>query len=322
METLLNIVLVDIDSTIRTKISDNGYQLHQKIGSGSYGTVYKAIKQENEWAVKISESGNDYRDPETYKLLLIEMGYYYLFGKEGIGPALPKDTPAFFIDKYTGQFSIISKLYTGDVNNLLKKIKTLPHNQQTDNIQHIQDQLEDCIDKMLDLGVVCIDMKPANALAQWTETPQGITIQEVILTDFGADWCCNSEIAPLCDYLKSNKDFLKTGNHLVFMRFLIFFCFSMYAFYYNRIWLFKPILEGFKRILNDRVKYKEYSDFLDFVCDKQTGCGNLSPPFYYLANNVFQEQFRNYIHSHPNSIPRYIDNRNLFRILVFLQVNL
>ena len=322
METLLNIVLVDKDSTIRSEIRDNGYQLHQEIGSGSFGTVYKSIRQGKEWAIKISESGNDYRDPETYTLLLIEMGYYYLFGKEGIGPALPQHGPAFFIDTHTGQFSIISQLYTGDVDNLLKKIKTLPHNQQTDNIQHIQDQLENCIDKMLDLGVVCIDMKPANALAQWTETPQGLTIQDVVLTDFGADWCCNSEIAPLCDYLQSNQDFLKTGRNLEFMRFLIFFCFSMYAFYYNRIWLFKPILERFKRILNDPVKYKEYSTFLDFVCDKQHGCGNLSPPFYYLNNNVFQQQFMNYIYSNHNYRPRFNDNPNLFKIFVFLQVNL
>jgi hypothetical protein len=244
---------------------------YPSIGSGAFGSVYpgKLIEgsKESVWAIKI-DKGDTFRLDNSNQMneLLTEMAYYYLFSKESIGPKLPPLNKAFFIETTTNRYCIITQMYQRDLADYLKSLTI----KEYDNIRpQLEQKLLQLIDKMLTLGVICTDMKPENVLIN--------DINDIRLTDFGGDWCCNSKIQPICQQFKENKGFLEKGNHRLYILYIILFCFASYT----RLYLKKIVFNEKMKALDTLLMNDHFIEFLNHFCDKKPTCEDL-PPFYYV----------------------------------------
>ena len=319
LSNLLNIniddssVYFDDDKQIKKTIKKTGFNIEKEITRGANGIVYKATSTDGtEWTIKINIDALDFRKyPEFIDNTIREMGYYYLFNKNKIGPVLPK-TNSFFIDYNSGHTAICTKLYTGDLMTLLKNLQKKYYNTKmlNDEISEIENLLNHNIDKMLDMGVICIDMKPPNVLADWDTN--SLKIKDLVLTDFGIDWCCNSNVKDLCKYLKDDNTYLN-GDRKKFMKYLILFSFAVST-YSSNIKLFYNEMVEFR---NTVLYSDDFIQFLNYVCDSTQKCSNLSPPFFYLRHYKIiekQEDIR------KTDLQLKKKNYNLYLIKTFLDV--
>ena len=163
---------------------------------------------------------------------------------------------------------------------------------------------------MLDMGVICIDMKPPNVSADWDTN--SLKIKDLVLTDFGIDWCCNSNVKDLCKYLKDDNTYLN-GDRKKFMKYLILFSFAVST-YSSNIKLFYNEMVEFR---NTVLYSDDFIQFLNYVCDSTQKCSNLSPPFFYLRHYKIiekQEDIR------KTDLQLKKKNYNLYLIKTFLDV--
>jgi serine/threonine protein kinase len=141
------------------------------------------------------------------------------------------------------------------------------------NKDQIEKSILDLIDKMLYLGVVCMDIKPANFLIN--------NVNDIRLTDFGIDWCCNSKIEPICNRFESNKEFLETDNYMDYMKYILIFGFSSTTKLTTNRNIFMKEMNELKSILNEN----SFKYFLNSICTRDSySCYDL-PPFFYIYNN-------------------------------------
>ena len=307
------------------------YTRNDKIGEGSFGYIY--LDSSRKWTIKINIDTHIWTDIEEFISLddelpfaiesfvdiVREMAYIYLFNKYQIGPQIPpprKDkqehSNAFFMDFINGKTAIITKRYTGDLGKCLDLIKYLPVNERLSLYEMVETRLKTILSIMLNrLHIFCSDMKPANFLADWDaeysfskKIPDTLEIQDIVATDFGGDWCCNLFRRPICSFLKNNQDlfFSKQGRHYLLILQYLSICVN--SFTYNKATLFKDEMI----LLNQYCKTKEFKQFLKTLCDSQTSCDLVQPPFYYL------DKCNQYLGLEID----YINNTNISNITTFL----
>ena len=131
---------------------------------------------------------------------------------------------------------------------------------------------------MLDLGIICVDMKPENILVDWDKTT--LDLKELVLTDFGMSWCCNTKHLIICkDCLKCIKNFLNIGANRLYTKYLILLSIAVMATFNTNIPLFFPEMKELLVILKDPL----FHTFIDEVCGiNNTDCTEFNPPFFYL----------------------------------------
>ena len=160
----------------------------------------------------------------------------------------------------------ITKLYQGDLSDYLR-VHTVSIDLET--------KLRGLIEKLLDIGIICVDQKPENILLNWNES--GL-ISEIVLTDFGRDWCCLSKIRGNCDYLTGISDFLTIGDNKLFIKLIILFSLSYTSLkYYHR-----QIFVHDMRILLYFIRNRGFINFFRIICNGDLStCQSIYPPFYY-----------------------------------------
>ena len=247
--------------------------------SGTYGLVYKAFDNDGEeYTVKINKHPFDgadikYTQEEWVDNTIFEMAYYYLFSKKGIGPKLPSINKAFYFQPDLGYIGLVTRKYKSDLSVLIRN--GLANNEDTR--KKIESSINNSIEIMLDLGLLCFDMKPGNVLVDWRVVDDKIILDDLVLTDFGRDWCCNARFYPKCDYLIHRDNFINTGNNKEYLKLLILFSFSVSAQYRNYK-LFAKEMD----ILETLLDKQEFIQFINEVCERDSDCSNLRPPFHYL----------------------------------------
>ena len=295
LETSLDLLNIKKEDQLIKKMVKADYQLEPRsFAGGTFGKVYNAKvigDDEKDWAVKIS------KDPEhDIEVIINEMGYYYLFSKHGIGPKLPY-TNAFYISDRDHLFAIVTEKYTSDLDILLGKIhrsyhqKTLDSIEITNRLRDIETRIPPLINKMLDLGVICIDLKPKNMLVNYDDN---LEIKDLVLTDFGIDWCCNTKVKPVCDYI-DKPNYLEQSNYRYYISLMLYLCICVESLYRN-IKLFPDKIKELEKVIDT----PDFINFIDDICKKETGCGTINPPFHYLFHHYKTEL----------TWPSYVPNNN------------
>ena len=233
-------MILVLKKKICSLIKVKGYTKGNLLNKGSEGLIYES----NDWTIKISNNSYNFNTPEgviQFLNLLREMAYYYLFSKRKIGPRIPEKN-AFYIyfdqNSSNSKWAIITLKYKVDVSNLLYEISE-DQTEQEDDIQYIildiGDKLKNILEEMLDIGVLCGDIKPANFLVNYDwdlDTPI-----EIVATDFGGDWCCNLYKRPVCNIFVRNDFDISTKKYIILLQ-----CLSLCVDYWsktNKTLLFK-----------------------------------------------------------------------------------
>jgi serine/threonine protein kinase len=150
-----------------------------------------------------------------------------------------------------------------------------------------------------------MDIKPANFLINDNN--------DIRLTDFGIDWCCNSEIEPICDRFKKNKEFLKQNNNKEHMLDLLIFSFASNAsMKYNIIIFQERMTLLFDKINKDREE-NSFFRFIQNLCSiySDNSCGNL-PAIWYVTNFFNYNENKNKINI-LNNIDRMFYDKTLYK---------
>lgn len=131
-----------------------------------------------------------------------ECEYFQQAASGGYGPALGGPDPFYAVqdewrsDRY--RLGLVCRRYTGDLYQLFK---LLAHRQDHPStlVRDLQRRLAELFDRMLENGLVHLDMKLANILVDWaTRTgPSGsvesVEVLGMTLADFGQEWCSPTE---------------------------------------------------------------------------------------------------------------------------------
>lgn len=295
---------------MRNIINQRDYTLSPKPwSSGTYGLVYKAKTKGSanyNYTVKINKNPFDdsYYDYEKIKWeqdMVYEMAYYYLFGKKGIGPGLPSPDKSFYFQPELGMIAIVTRLYHGDLKKLII-------NYRSDNDitrQEIETLINQKLDTMLDLGILCFDMKPQNVLVDWRVIDNKIIIDDLVLTDFGRDWCCNTRFYPKCNYLRKKDNFINKGNNKYYLKLLMLFSLSVSSQYPNYK-LFGSAIDELDNIIDNQ----EFLEFINQVCGEDSLCESIRPPFHYFEGlEISYEKGGNAIIQKIKGFIKYFKNK-------------
>ena len=291
------------------------------IASGAFGNVYLASETDQsnyKWVIKINK-----RKKLGVFNILQEMAYHYLFSKNGIGPKI-HDKNAFFIKKvivrvtrndtsfinyYVTDFAIVLKKYDGSLYDLLKIIsESFNEDKINKRIKDINNLIYDIVKKLLDLNIICTDIKPQNFLADWNSDMNNMNDylkpKEIVMTDFGNDFCCNTNIPPYCDFIKDINTFYEKNNKK-YIELLIYFAMSIFPLTWLKLHILRPkIIELNNIIINElfvNLNEKKETPFLDFIyeiCYNTKGyeCIKYLGFFHYLNNqlkDIFKNKFKN-----------------------------
>lgn len=282
------------------------------IGGGGFGKVYN-VRLEGEEnkraAVKII---SEVTDATMLTNLLKEVDYLKCFSDAGIGPKLITKVPYIF-NENSKEFLIFTELYTGDIERLLEdmasllyKAREIPHIKNMVSVLCLlEERLLKCITIMInDKNVVCFDLKPLNALANWTYNKETLdfSLTEVVLSDFGTNGC---------------KDLLgnPSDSEKAYLKYFLLWGFSSFVFYHynekfiDRIIFFEKEMTELIGLLKIPAERGKFSDFVVKFKDHDL-------PFLYLKNF---EPFKK-IKTNLEYIEEYLKNINCCRALTGGQI--
>jgi len=175
------------------------------------------------------------------------MKYSIVLSNEDIGPKIRE--LYIFLDgrKYYG--AIVMKKYTSDLTKFIKKFK------YSINPTELSNMLFRKYTDMFSIGVFCLDIKPDNVLVEYDRDGN---IKDIVISDFGDDWCC----------LGSNCDFegaLHTDKHKHFFEMLTFsiLSFQVYDESGKNLILFKPQLQELKNVIDK----PSFLKFMEKLCE-------------------------------------------------------
>jgi hypothetical protein len=140
--------------------------------------------------------------PRALEEIRQECEYFQQAASGGYGPALGGQDPFYAVqdewrsDRY--RLGLVCRRYTGDLYQLFKLLAHRRDHPST-LVRDLQRRLAELFDRMLENGLVHLDMKLANILVDWeTRTgPSGsveyVEVLGMTLADFGQEWCSPTE---------------------------------------------------------------------------------------------------------------------------------
>ena len=295
LQNLLELLPIIIINNNKQLLKQFGITISKQIGEGSYGKVYisKIKGSPLEWTLKTNKNREYLQDREELLKIVREMAYYFVFSQKQIGPQIPNHFP-FFINPIKGSYVILTQHYTSDLDGLLKHVMTLDSDIQQQMTKTLGEKIDNCLNIMLmEVGVFCIDMKPANILVEWNAKRN--MVFDVVLTDFGVDFCCNCTVEPLCSFIEKYP-FLLDNNRLskttfVYLKSIILFSLVITSYFTTKIVLFRKEMI----VLKQMCQQSRFREVLDKLCGDED-CENIEPPFYYLYFYArYVKAFRKYI---------------------------
>ena len=321
---LLPIVIINNKKQLLPQLKQYGISKMKQIGEGSYGKVYvsKIKGSPLEWTLKTNKDREDLQDRKELLKIVREMAYYFVFSQKQIGPQIPNHFP-FFINPIKGSYTILTQHYTSDLDGLLKHLMNLDSDIQEHMTETICEKIDNCLNIMLlELGVFCIDMKPQNILVEWNAKRN--MVFDVVLTDFGVDFCCNSNVEPLCSFIEKHPSLLDNNRlsktTFVYLKSIILFSLVVTSYFLTGILLFQKEMIHLKQMCH----YHAFQDVLEQLCGGRYGdCKNLEPPFYYLDFYARRDKaFREYITLKTTIEPYWKDLKQYNPHLYWIEMSL
>lgn len=227
---------------IDTFLQNEGFNLKKKTYSGSYGTVY--LTKDGKYAIKVNK--NYFEDKYEVMAMIKEMAYHRVLADNDIGPKLHPQP--FYIGD--ARAAIVLKRYRSDVHDYLDKVRKFKN--RNNLIRILDNYIVNKTTKMIDLGIICFDLKPGNMLVDYDDDG---TITEFVLTDFGSDFCCNLRVKKLCDFFEIGLQ--HNPKYLDYLKIIIFATISKVALLYTGVKILKKQVDKLRLLIND-------DDFIQF----------------------------------------------------------
>ena len=167
------------------------------VGGGTYGQVFKVtLVHESGEAETFVCKMSKWHDHDS----VMEAALYTFCARHDIGPRVPEGRCLLRLAKRELDDSLLAPLLgpmsATHVSLLLIEPFDMNLSQFLDSEQpsdgelaSIETQIRDKMQRLADLGVVCVDQKPENVLVR--RTPQGGI--HVVLTDFDGAFCCGTQ---------------------------------------------------------------------------------------------------------------------------------
>ena len=222
---------------------------------------------------------------ELYEII-DEMSYSIVLSNKDIGPKVYE----LYIFKSRGRKygAIVMKRYTSDLTEFIKKFSYRINSTELSNMLFRK------YTHMFSIGIFCLDIKTDNILVEYDRDGN---IRDIVISDFGSDWCCLSNH---CDF----KNALRTDKHKFFFEILSFaiLSFGVYQKSEHKLILFTPQLQELKNVINKSIFLKFMEELCEYnLCDGS----NLYTYFYYLQAYINISKIKG------DSVAEY--NRNILK---------
>lgn len=216
----------------------------KKLGEGAYGTVYDGTHDDIHYAVKLNGDEffePDWREVRDYmaaverretptqassaahsrftitKNMINEMLYHRYLGGLGVGPCMHPTLGAILVKGTRGSalWSVLAmEKMRGDLGYYIYKLQRndrIKKSTRDDKLANIEASVQRLVDEMFEHGILCTDFKAGNILADWDSHSN---INKMVLSDFGGDFCCDSD---KCNGINFSEMYVDAQKDLLYM---------------------------------------------------------------------------------------------------------
>lgn len=321
-----------LNSLIRNQL------MQRPIRSGSFGNIYRMnsrvegpgkVIKEVQFVFDEKGKKNENEQFEDWKLRINqEAQYHQLFSDSNIGPSVPNQF-YFHNDQYGKRYIVMeSFLDYGDLGHFFRKNARFHPSVQRKNIIKLEELIRNLFQMSSLLKLKCSDQKPDNFLYKMN----GDTLDKIVFTDFGVDFCCDYNQS--CTVRRCKSGYPNPWIHAMVMMLQI----SVYAAIYNKTYtLFLSDLAILWIILHskgdkysyyiDQIKYLEQSSSFRLVFEHYTK--DLIPDLEDLVKSVIREyddsfgnriksSVRELIRNHDTMVIQYMNKYDMVHTMASL----
>lgn len=301
------------------------FNLKKKLAGGAFGDVY--ITHDGTHVVKTNrdkEETGRYQhvlDLSEINAILLEMVYHKILAKLKLGPALPPK-PFFIAENKSREemkYFIAMNKYDCDLHDYAYTLSQNIHKNTravSTAVKLLNHKLKYIVHAVVKLGIFCTDIKPGNILVNYNS--KTLEPLDVVLTDFGAEYCCNIVKSrefgiSLCETVKNN-----IGLYRPYIRLMFFIILAMeIQNTFPQLKILKSVFQNTYRTFSSPQKLKTFHKNIKILCVKtnRTVCDNFFPIDYYLRPIMKNVDSKNKSHY---SILRYRFSDMIWNCILFL----